>query len=207
VKDTGYYYDMRKLALEVRTRNEIDGCDISMKEMWRIYCAEGIQGLDFRHGFKDLRGAYFNDECGVSVMLAGGLPDEPTIFTMAHELKHHLADSKIGAVFCRTDEQMRRIEIGAEVFAAELIYPEKDFVYDLFRLSRGMLQTVSPELLVELKGKTQTTLSYAALAKRTVLLRMADERTFRDVRWGTLEQSGNKVRGEGKRKQSAWTVL
>jgi Zn-dependent peptidase ImmA (M78 family) len=193
VRDTGYYYDMRELALEVRTRNEIDGADISMKEMWRIYCAVGIKGLDFRHGFNDLRGAYFNDDCGVTVMLAGGLPDEPTIFTMAHELKHHLVDSQLGAVFCRTEEQTRRIEIGAEVFAAELIYPEKDFVYDLFRLLRGMPQSVSPELLTELKRKTQTTLSYAALAKRAVLLRLAEEKAFKDIRWRDLQrQSGRK---------------
>ena len=193
MRDTGYYYDMRELALEVRTRNEIDGADISMKEMWRIYCAVGIKGLDFRHGFNDLRGAYFNDDCGVTVMLAGGLPDEPTIFTMAHELKHHLVDSQLGAVFCRTEEQTRRIEIGAEVFAAELIYPEKDFVYDLFRLLRGMPQSVSPELLTELKRKTQTTLSYAALAKRAVLLRLAEEKAFKDIRWRDLQrQSGRK---------------
>jgi Zn-dependent peptidase ImmA (M78 family) len=182
---------MRELALEVRVRNGIEGADLSMRDMWRIYCEEGIEKLDFRHGFKDLRGAYFNDDCGVTVMLAGGLPDEPTIFTMAHELKHHLVDSEIGPVVCRTNEETRRIEIGAEVFASELIYPEKDFVYDLFRLLRGMPQTVSPEVLVELKRKTNTTLSYAGLAKRTLLLRLADEKAFRDVRWGTLRNNTN----------------
>ena len=166
-----------------------------MREMWRIYREEGIERLDFRHGFKDLRGAYFNDDCGVTVMLAGGLPDEPTIFTMAHELKHHLLDSGEGPVVCRTNEQTRRIEIGAEVFASELIYPEKDFVYDLFRLLRGMPQTVSPEVLVELKRKTNTTLSYAALAKRTVLLQLADQQAFRDVRWGALQDNSNNRSG------------
>ena len=191
MRDTGYYYEMRELALEVRARNGIEGSDLSMRDMWRIYCEEGIEKLDFRHGFKDLRGAYFNDDCGVTVMLAGGLPDEPTIFTMAHELKHHLVDSEIGPVVCRTNEETRRIEIGAEVFASELIYPEKDFVYDLFRLLRGMPQTVSPEVLVELKRKTNTTLSYAGLAKRTLLLRLADEKAFRDVRWGTLRNNTN----------------
>jgi Zn-dependent peptidase ImmA (M78 family) len=191
VRDTGYYYEMRELALEVRARNGIEGSDLSMRDMWRIYCQEGIEKLDFRHGFKDLRGAYFNDDCGVTVMLAGGLPDEPTIFTMAHELKHHLVDSEIGPVVCRTNEETRRIEIGAEVFASELIYPEKDFVYDLFRLLRGMPQTVSPEVLVELKRKTNTTLSYAGLAKRTLLLRLADEKAFRDVRWGPLRNNTN----------------
>jgi len=191
VRDTGYYYEMRELALEVRARNGIEGSDLSMRDMWRIYCEEGIEKLDFRHGFKDLRGAYFNDDCGVTVMLAGGLPDEPTIFTMAHELKHHLVDSEAGPVVCRTNEQTKRIEIGAEVFASELIYPEKDFVYDLFRLLRGMPQTISPEVLVELKRKTNTTLSYASLAKRTVLLRLADENAFRDVSWGTLQRHSN----------------
>ena len=194
MRDTGYYYEMRELALEVRARNGIEGSDLSMRDMWRIYCQEGIGKLDFRHGFKDLRGAYFNDDCGVTVMLAGGLPDEPTIFTMAHELKHHLADSEAGPLVCRTNEQTRRIEIGGEVFAAELIYPEKDFVYDLFRLLRGIPQTLSPEVLVELKRKTNTTLSYAALAKRTVLLRLADEKAFRDVRWGILQDNSNNRR-------------
>jgi Zn-dependent peptidase ImmA (M78 family) len=117
---------------------------------------------------------------------------------MAHELKHHLVDSKAGALLCRTDEQTRRIEIGAEVFAAELIYPEKDFVYDLFRLLRGMPHAVSPGLLVELKQKTQTTLSYAALAKRAILLRLADDAAFHDVRWGALERRADKAGSDQK---------
>jgi Zn-dependent peptidase ImmA (M78 family) len=190
---------MRELAVEVRARNEIAGFYLSIREMWRIYCAEGIEKLDFRRGFKNLRGAYFNDDCGVTVMLAGGLPDEPTIFTMAHELKHHLVDSEIGALLCETNEQTRRVEIGAEVFAAELIYPEKDFVYDLFRLLHGMPQIVTAELLVELKRKTRTTLSYTALAKRTVLLRLAEKGTLHDVHWGALERSAGKGNDEVKR--------
>lgn len=192
MKDTNYYYEMRELAQEVRTRNGIEGPDVSMREMWRIYRVEGIEELYFRHGFKQLRGAYFNDEHGVTVLLAGGLPDEPTIFTMAHELKHHLVDFKAGTVLCRTDEDAKRMEIGAEVFAAELIYPEKDFVYDLFRLLRGLPQLVSPQTLVELKQRTETTLSYAALAKRTVLLRLAEKETFKHVRWQDLQRQSNR---------------
>ena len=84
---------------------------------------------------------------------------------------------------CGTNEQTRRVEIGAEVFAAELIYPEKDFVYDLVRLLRGIPQKITRESLVELKRRTHTTLSYTALAKRAVLLRLADEGAFRGVRW------------------------
>lgn len=198
MRDTGYSYALRELALKVRTRNGINRASLSMREMWRIYREEGIEKLDFWRGFNDLRGAYFNDDCGVTVMLAGGLPDEPTIFTMAHELKHHLVDSNVGTVLCRTDDQTRRVEVGAEVFAAELIYPEKDFVYDLFRLLRGMPKSLGPELLVELRRKTRTTLSYAALAKRSVLLRLAREETFRNVRWGMLERAAGRQSGEGK---------
>lgn len=64
-------------------------------------------------------------------------------------------------------------------------------MYDLFRLLRGMPEAISPEVLVELKRKTKTTLSYAGLAKRTVLLRLADEKAFRDIRWTALENRSN----------------
>jgi Zn-dependent peptidase ImmA (M78 family) len=147
---------------------------------------EGIERLDFRSGFKALRGAYFNDHDGVSILLARGLPDDPTIFTIAHELKHHLVDSKAKSVLCRTAEEARRIEVGAEVFAAELIYPEKDFVNDLGRLLGRTPETVTAETLVQLKVRTRTTLSYAALAKRTVLLGLAEQGSFQDVRWRTV---------------------
>jgi Zn-dependent peptidase ImmA (M78 family) len=117
---------------------------------------------------------------------------------MAHELKHHLVDSEAGPLLCGTNDQKARIEIGAEVFAAELIYPEKDFVYDLFRLIRGMPQNVTPRLLVELKRTTQTTLSYAALAKRAVLLCLAEERTLNGARWSALERTSTRGNTRGR---------
>ena len=33
-------------------------------------------------------------------MLAKGLPEDPMVFTMAHELKHHLADRAISVACC-----------------------------------------------------------------------------------------------------------
>jgi Zn-dependent peptidase ImmA (M78 family) len=186
VKGTAYYYRMRELAREVRTRHGLEGSRLTIRRIWRICRMEGIERLDFRSGFKALRGAYFNDECGVSILLARGLPDDPTIFTIAHELKHHLVDSKAKSVLCRAAEEVRRIEVGAEVFAAELIYPEKDFVGDLSHLLGRTPEKVTAETLVQLKARTRTTLSYAALAKRTVLLGLAKQGSFRDVRWRTL---------------------
>jgi Zn-dependent peptidase ImmA (M78 family) len=187
VKDTGYYYRMRELAREVRARHGLEGPRLTIRQIWRICRAEGIERLDFRSGFKALRGAYFNDDYGVSILLARGLPDDPTIFTIAHELKHHLVDSKAKSVLCRTTEEARRTEVGAEIFAAELIYPERDFVDDLCRLLGRTPRNLTAETLVQLKERTRTTLSYAALAKRTVLLGMAEQGSFQDVRWRTLE--------------------
>jgi Zn-dependent peptidase ImmA (M78 family) len=186
VRETAYYYRMRELALEVRARHGLEGSHLTIRQIWRICRTEGIDRLDFRSGFKALRGAYFNDDYGVSILLARGLPDDPTIFTIAHELKHHLVDSKAKSVLCRTAEEARRIEVGAEVFAAELIYPEKDFVNDLGRLLGRTPEKVTAETLVQLKLRTRTTLSYAALAKRTVLLGLAEQGSFQDVRWRAL---------------------
>jgi len=55
VKETNYYYEMRELAQEVRARNGIEGSNVSMREMWKVYRVEGIEELYFRHGFKQLR--------------------------------------------------------------------------------------------------------------------------------------------------------
>lgn len=118
MKHTSYYSEMRELALEVRECHEISGADLSIRDMWRIYRSEGIEQLHFWPGFEILRGAYFGDHFKVTVMIAAGLPDEPAIFTIAHELKHHLVDSGSGAVMCLSEDQKQRIEIGAEVFAA-----------------------------------------------------------------------------------------
>ena len=38
----GLLLRMRELALEVRVRNGIEGSDFSMRDMWRIYCEEGV---------------------------------------------------------------------------------------------------------------------------------------------------------------------
>lgn len=42
-----------------------------------------------------MRGVYFNDELGIDVMVKKELPEDALVFTMAHELKHHLLDSDL----------------------------------------------------------------------------------------------------------------
>jgi hypothetical protein len=61
------------------------------------------------------------------------LPYEPKLFALVHELKHHYCDQVAlgaGVIHCGDYDANELIEKGAEVFAAEFIYPEADFARD-----------------------------------------------------------------------------
>jgi Zn-dependent peptidase ImmA (M78 family) len=120
-------------------------------------------------------------------MLAKGLPQDPMVFTMGHELKHHLADSGSSLSFCDACNQSDPIEIGAEIFAAELIYPDDDFRSDLERMKIAPRQCTA-DVLVRLKHETRTTLSYAGLAKRAEFMGFAVEGSLARVRWKKIEE-------------------
>jgi Zn-dependent peptidase ImmA (M78 family) len=157
-----YYEALKNLARETRTGYGIASVRVLRSDLRRIYSDQGIRIDLWDHKLKNLRGAYFNDELGPTVMLSKGLPEDPMVFTMAHELKHHLADSSLSVSYCDYSNQTEPIEIGAEVFAAELIYPEFQFASDM--QARGItIGGCTPELIVRLKRETRTTLSYAGL--------------------------------------------
>jgi hypothetical protein len=120
-------------------------------------------------------------------MLASGLPPEPTIFTMSHELKHFLTDRGRGLSYCDASNEEEPIEIGAEVFAAELIFPDADFI-DSMRLFGISLGQCSPESIVRLKHDTATTLSYAGLTKKAYFHGFATDGALAKVRWKKLEE-------------------
>ncbi len=120
-------------------------------------------------------------------MLAKGLPEDPMVFTMCHELKHHLVDAGLSLSYCDSSNESNPIEIGAEIFAAELIYPEDDFRSDLQRMGVRPRQC-SAENLVRLKHGTRTTLSYTGLAKRAEFMGFADACAFAGIKWKKLEE-------------------
>lgn len=179
---------MRILALEVRENYGLKTARVLKSDLRRIYKDQGIQIDLWPYKMKKLRGAYFHDEHGASVMLAKGLPDDPMIFTMGHELKHHLVDRDSIVALCDTSNQTAEIEIGAEIFAAELIYPESMFCENLAQIG-AKLGTCTPQQIVALKRQTQTTLSYTGLAKRAEFLGYALPGAFQKVAWKTLEES------------------
>ena len=137
-------------------------------------------------------GAYFNDELGPTVMLAKGLPDDPMVFTMAHELKHHLVDREIPVACCSDRNANQHIEIGAEIFAAELIFPEQDFVECLTR--KGIASgECTPEAIVHLKRETHHDAQFHRLGKASDVPRVRRAGYFR---WCPLEEVGGGYFGE-----------
>lgn len=191
-----YYERLKLLAQRLRKSYGLDTPRVLRSDLRRICRSEGIRRIDlWPHNFKKLRGAYFNDDLGPTILLAKNLPEEPRIFTMGHELKHHLVDKdspvfadKTSALsFCDTSNGSDPIEIGAEVFSAELIFPEQDFM-DWLAKRNVKTGGCTPEILIRMKRDTKTTLSYAGLTKRAVRLKFSAKDAFVNVRWKKLEE-------------------
>lgn len=177
---------MKSLARETRDQHGIAGPRVLRTDMKRIFRAENIQ-LDYWPGpLKKIRGAYFNDENGATIMIRKDLPADPCVFTMAHELKHHLVDKDAGMLTCENTPAKEVIEIGAEVFAAEFLFPEACFKEHMESMGIGAL-TCTPETLVHVKHNTKTTLSYAGLSKLAVWLGYAAEGSLPKAGWKKLE--------------------
>lgn len=177
---------MKELARGVRQEYGLIGPRVMRSDLRRIYKAKNIQLDYWPYPLKKLRGAYFNDENGVSVMVAKSLPDGPAIFTLAHELKHHLADRETGRLECSAGNESDPVEIGAEVFAAEFLFPELLFKQAMEQMVVEPLHCVA-ETLVRLKHDTKTTLSYAGLVKKAEWLGFATKGTIKPQSWQRLE--------------------
>lgn len=182
-----YYDDLKRLARQVRAENGLNSPRVLPSDLRRIYFNNGI-GIDlWPYRLRNLRGAFISDKLGTTVMLARGLPQDPLVFTMAHELKHFFRDRDLGISYCDQSNASKTLEIGAEMFASELIFPDRDFIEHLEKMSIREDQCL-PRTLVRLKHKTRTTLSYAGLAIKAERLRFAPLGTLTKVKtWRKLE--------------------
>jgi Zn-dependent peptidase ImmA (M78 family) len=177
---------MKVLARETRQEYGIEGPRVLRSDMKRIFKHQGIH-LDYWPGtFKEIRGAYFNDENGATIMVRKDLPPDPCVFTMAHELKHHLADKESGLLACEANPRNEIREIGAEVFAAEFLFPEICFAALMEEMGIGQGQCTA-ETLVRVKHETKTTMSYAGLRKLAIWLEFATEGSLPKTGWKNLE--------------------
>jgi hypothetical protein len=184
---TAYYERLKDLARAERTTHGLTTPRVTLSDLRRIYKIYQIH-IDLWPGkLRALKGAYFSDICGATVMIAKSLPVEQRIFTMGHELKHHLTDREIGVSYCDQSNRGEPIEIGAEIFAAELIFPEQDFAAALEAM--GVIYGhCDARAIVLLKDRSRTTLSYTSLAKRAEWLGFAPEQSLQRVRWKKLAE-------------------
>ncbi len=182
-----YYEDLRQLARQVRAENGLSSPRVLPSDLRRIYAKYGITVDEWPYRFRHLRGAFINDHLGTTVMLSKGLPRDPMVFTMAHELKHFFRDRDLGISYCDVSNLNKSLEIGAEIFAAELLFPDRDFVAHMTKMGIRRDQCL-PKTLVRLKHQTGTTLSYAGLAIKAERLGFAPSHSLTTIKtWRRME--------------------
>lgn len=183
-----YYEELKLLARQVRAENGLSSPRVLASDLRRIYDRHGIVIDSWPYRLRHLRGAFINDHLGTTVMLASGLPQDPMVFTMAHELKHFFRDRDLGIYYCDQSNLSREVEVGAEIFAAELLFPDQDFIRHMRLLRVGRDQCL-PKTLVQLKCDTRTTLSYAGLAIKAERLGYAPACSLTKIKtWRKLEE-------------------
>lgn len=183
------YAEVRILAQTVRDKYGIEGPCLKISKLRAIYKDQDIKLVYWPYKLRKLRGAYIADDLGATVMVFKDLPDDPKAFTLAHELKHHLIDR---ASCSTTDGGSSIREIAAEVFAAELLFPEALFIQEL--ATRGLCHGRRASLdstqlaIIQTKRDTGTTLSYLGMAKRAERLGYAERGSLTSTKWKKLEE-------------------
>jgi Zn-dependent peptidase ImmA (M78 family) len=193
VNQRAYYEELKSLAREVRAEYGLRSPRVLTSDLRRIYDKHGIIIDSWPYRLRNLRGAFISDHLGTTVMLAPGLPQDPMVFTMAHELKHFFRDRDLGISYCDQSNLGKTVEVGAEIFAAELIFPDQDFIRNMRALRVGRDQCL-PKTLVQLKLKTRTTLSYAGLAIKAERLGFAPPASLTRIKtWRKFESIFGRV--------------
>lgn len=182
-----YYEDLKQLARQVRAEHGLSSPRVLPSDLKRIYECYGIEVDEWPYRFRNLRGAFINDHLGPTVMIAKGLPQDPMVFTMAHELKHFFRDRDLEVSYCDQSNLNKSLEVGAEIFAAELLFPDRDFMSHMNAMGIRRDQCL-PKTLVQLKRKTGTTLSYAGLAIKAERLGYAPPHSLTTIKtWRRFE--------------------
>lgn len=101
-------------------------------EMKKILLAEGVDEIVLWEHFKRVRGAYLIEDDKAIVAVRKGLPIDQYAFTLGHEFKHHRHDRHLGGILCSPSTERDPIEIGAEIFSAEFIYPEQLYLEEIW---------------------------------------------------------------------------
>lgn len=178
-----------ELAKAKRIEHSVSTSALNLPVIRRIYKSEGVKIDKWSFGSK-IRAVYMFADGDASVAIKSGMPREPTLFSLAHELKHHFLDRELiqdGRLKCGDYNANEAIEIAAEVFAAEFIYPEDEFVacVDALGIQSG---SCTPEDVVRLKRTCNAVVSYQFLSKRLLRLGYAKSGAFEKIKFQNLEE-------------------
>lgn len=185
-----YYDEMTALAAVKRKEFGVTTANVGLREVRRIYKTQGMK-IDLWKLSPRIRAVYMSEAGDASVLVNRNLPSIPRLFSMVHELKHHFCDREAiekGKLQCGDYNANEVIEIGAEVFAAEFIYPEQEFCASVeqLKLKPG---AVAPEDVVHLKRCCQAPVSYKFLQKRLERFGYIQIGQFGSVQFQKLEET------------------
>ncbi len=183
---SAYYQELKRLAREKRVEHRVDTGVFGLLEVRAIYKREGIR-LDHWPLPRKVKALYMCEDGDCSVALQPTLPYEPKLFALIHELKHHYCDRATlgaGVIHCGDYDANEVIEKGAEVFAAEFIYPEAEFAADL--QTAGITVREASDV-VQVKRFCKAKVSYRYICKRLERLGLVTPGQFNGVQFQKLE--------------------
>jgi Zn-dependent peptidase ImmA (M78 family) len=181
-----YYESLKALAREKRAHYGVDTAAFGFREVRIIYKEEAIR-IDYWPLCYKVKAIYMCADGDCSVAIQRSLPDEPKLFALIHELKHHYRDREAlgaGVILCGDYNQNELIEKGAEVFAAEFIYPEAEFSEDIRPLG---ITNWQPEDVVRVKRNCKARVSYRFICKRLERVAGVPCGSFDGVKFQKLE--------------------
>lgn len=190
VSRSEYYRQCRALAQVKRALHHVQTDSLNLLVMQNIYRAEGISIDRRKLKGNRIKAAYYSDDNDCSVLVNKSLPKEPKLFALAHELKHHYMDRQQitdGVIECGDYNAHEIIEKGAEVFAAEFIYPEVEMRRLIGELGITNL-TCTPEKMVEFKRECRACVSYTFILKRFTRFSLCKRGAFDKVKFTKLEE-------------------
>jgi hypothetical protein len=91
-----YYEDLKALARDKRAVYRVVTSAFGLREARKIYQSEGIR-LDYWPLPYKIKALYMCADGDCSVAVQRALPDEPKLFVLIHELKHHYCDVRHSA--------------------------------------------------------------------------------------------------------------
>jgi Zn-dependent peptidase ImmA (M78 family) len=187
---TAYYQECRALAQAKRLLYSVETASLNLRVMQRIYKAEGITIDRRKLKGRRIKAAYYCEGGDCSVLIETTLPREPKLFALAHELKHHYLDQdqiRNNEIECGDYNAQELIEKGAEVFAAEFIYPEAEMRAFIGQSGLTSLNT-TPERIVKFKRECGASVSYTFIVKRFVRFGLCPKGKFAKIQFVKLEE-------------------